>query len=70
MDFLKRILGIVVALLVFSCGGSKDPLTEEEIEVIEDPVAVALVFPEDNLECQEGTIINDTQSEVIFRWNA
>ncbi|WP_299317317.1 hypothetical protein [uncultured Maribacter sp.] len=70
MDFLKRILVIVFILLVFSCGGSKDPLIEEEIELIEDPVAVTLVFPEDNLECQEGVIINDAQSEVIFRWNA
>ncbi|WP_273567186.1 hypothetical protein [Maribacter halichondriae] len=32
-------------------------------------MAATLVFPENNTECNEGKIINDTQSEVTFRWN-
>ena len=58
--------GLIV--LFTSCTSNPtDPTPEEEI--INDPVAAILVFPEDNTECNEGTIINDTQSKVVFRWN-
>lgn len=55
-------------MVLLSCGGAIDPLPEEE-EQIEDPIATTLIFPEDNTECQEGTIINDNQSRVLFQWN-
>ncbi|MFS4457384.1 hypothetical protein [Maribacter sp. 2304DJ31-5] len=61
-------LGAFTLVVLLSCGGSTDPLPEEE-EQIEDPVVTTLIFPEDNTECQEGTIINDNQSRVLFQWN-
>jgi hypothetical protein len=69
MKSLYHISGIFVLVLLFSCDGSNNPLPEEE-EQIENPVAATLVFPVNNTECQEGTIINDTQSRVVFQWNA
>jgi len=55
-----------------SCGGSGDGGDDPDPEPI--PVAVpssaTLVFPEDNSECNEGEIISDTQSRVLFQWNA
>lgn len=56
-------------MIVFaSCTSNTDPIPEEEI--VNDPEAVSLIFPEDQTECNEGTILNDTQSEVTFRWSA
>lgn len=69
MKYIARIITIAILPWLFSCGGSKDPVPEEEIEQIENPVAPSLIFPENNTECQEGTIISDTQSQVVFQWN-
>ena len=33
------------------------------------PSAATLVFPDNNSECNEGEILNDTQSQVLFQWN-
>jgi len=67
MKSLHTFLGAFTLVLFLSCGGSTDSLPEEE--QIEDPIAPTLIFPEDNTECQEGTIINDNQSRVLFQWN-
>lgn len=55
-------------VLLFSCSGSNEPFVEEE-EQVESPMATMLIFPENNSECQEGTIINEAQSSVLFQWN-
>jgi hypothetical protein len=65
---LKAFYYIVVILLVASCSSSDPEPTPEE--VINVPVAATLIFPEDNTECNEGTILSDTESKVIFRWNS
>ena len=57
-----------ILVLCFSCTPVTDPLPEEE-ESFEAPLAATLIFPEDNTECQEGTVLNNTQSRVPFRWN-
>ncbi|MEP2237711.1 MAG: hypothetical protein ABJI22_05060 [Maribacter sp.] len=64
---LKAFYCIIVVLLLASCSLSDPEPTPEEI--INVPVAATLVFPEDNTECNEGTILNDTESNVVFRWN-
>lgn len=47
-----------------ACGGSV-----EQIEEHLPPEKVSLIFPEDNTECNEGTIINEFQSSVLFQWD-
>lgn len=69
MKYIARHIAIAILPLLFSCSGSKDPAPEEEMEQVESPVATFLIFPENNTECQEGTIISDTQSRVAFQWN-
>lgn len=64
---LKAFYCIIVVLLLASCSLS-DPEPKPE-EIINVPVAATLVFPEDNTECNEGTILNDTENNVVFRWN-
>ncbi|MCV6630162.1 MAG: hypothetical protein OIF50_09910 [Flavobacteriaceae bacterium] len=60
---MKKVTTYLIALfglgLMVSCGDS-GPV---------DPVAAILVFPEKNAVCQEGKVINETKSEVVFRWN-
>jgi hypothetical protein len=54
-------------LLVLSCGGGGDnPNTEEPVV---PPSKAVLIFPENNTECNEGTVISNTESNVTFRWN-
>lgn len=59
----------LLAFLLISCGGGGDSDPEPEPPVvIPPPSAASLVFPDNNTECNEGTIINASQSSVTFRW--
>ncbi len=57
-------------LLMKSCGGSDDGNGGPNPEPIPNPSAATLIFPDNNAECNEGSILSDTESEVTFRWNA
>lgn len=67
MKFLKPFIFIVFCLgLYVSCGGDSTPVPN----AVSSPVAASLLFPENNTECNEGEIITNTESRVVFRWNA
>lgn len=55
-----------------SCGGDGDGGGNPDPEPTPVPVpsAATLVFPADNSECNEGEILSETQSRVLFQWNA
>jgi len=53
---------MLLAMVTISCKKDDGPPP--------NPAAASLVFPEENSECNEGTILSDTQSTVTFRWNA
>ena len=54
-----------------SCGGSGDgDDPDPQPTPVPAPSAATLVFPADNSECNEGEILSDTQSRVLFQWNA
>jgi len=66
------ILNLFFALVLISCGGGGDGDGNGGGgggEPITPPSAATLIFPEDNTECNEGTIISSSQSSVIFRWS-
>ena len=67
----KIVLNTVVFLLILSCssGGNDEP-DPPVVESPKKPVAAALSFPSQNSECTEGTNITDTNSTVLFKWNA
>lgn len=70
---LSTLNKIVLALLFgcYACGGgddSGDPSPDPD--PIPVPGAAQLVFPEDDTECNTGTVINDNLSDVTFEWNA
>ena len=59
------------SILMISCGGgsSGGGTDDEPIKEIPSPKAVTLVFPKNNSECNEGTNITNTTSDVNFQWN-
>jgi len=65
-----RIVRVLVALLTIgsltSCPGGKD--NPDKDNPSGSPAAAKLVFPDNNLECTEGAILNDAQSTVTFQW--
>ncbi|WP_289039188.1 hypothetical protein [uncultured Zobellia sp.] len=63
---MKRIY-FILALLLSACSNGDD--TIQMPEAVNDPVAVLLVFPEENMECNEGVILSDAQSKVTFKWS-
>ena len=62
-------LAILPVFLLLSCGKT-EPVSVGPEPVVPDPLAAVLVFPDNNTECNEGNILNETQSSVTFRWNA
>lgn len=65
---LKHIISVVLISICSSCGGSDDNPAEPSTPVA-IPAAALLIFPDNNTECNEGKILSETESEVIFRWN-
>jgi hypothetical protein len=63
---VKILAPVIVIMTLISCRkkNNPDPISQG------DPSAATLVFPDNNLECTEGTVVNDTQSTVIFQWQA
>lgn len=61
---MKKVIFLFIGLLFFGCGPDVDILQV----VLVAPSKVELIFPENNEECTAGTIISETESEVIFDW--
>lgn len=59
---IRNIIWISLLVLLVSCGGDDGPPPA--------PEGAALVFPEENSECTTGTDINQTSTQVTFRWMA
>ncbi|XLS29514.1 hypothetical protein ACJD0Z_01545 [Flavobacteriaceae bacterium M23B6Z8] len=68
MKKIQLVYTTAIAIAFISCGGGGGSDTEPAPQV-NPPSSATLIFPEDNTECNEGTVISDTQSTVTFRWN-
>ncbi|MDG2372048.1 MAG: hypothetical protein P8L83_05500 [Flavobacteriaceae bacterium] len=59
-------------LIIISCskggGDAPAPPVTPPVVVILEPGTPALISPANNEPCEDGTSINDTQSEVNFQW--
>jgi hypothetical protein len=68
---IKYLIGLFVFGSMLSCSKSDpSPAPDPGPDPVPDPVAATLVFPDNNTECNEGVVLNDTQSSVAFQWNA
>ncbi len=61
---MKRIVAATLVVLVLNISCKKDDGPPP------NPSVANLIFPEENSECNEGTILSDAQSRVTFRWDA
>jgi len=50
---------------LISCSSNRD---NSGGDIFEAPAKVTLVFPDNNSECTEGTIVNDSESSITFQW--
>ena len=62
---IYNIAFVLAITTLYNCGGGGGG--GEEIP--EDPKPATLIFPLQNSECNEGTIISETESRVTFEWN-
>ena len=73
LRFIQRILLLPVTLFFVACSSSSsggDDDTPPTPPMVASPSSAILIFPEDDTECNTGEIINDSQSNVTFEWNA
>lgn len=64
-----------LAILSLSCGGGEetngdDSGPEPQIPIVTTPSSATLIFPDNNSECTEGEVVSESQSRVLFQWNA
>ncbi|AUP80576.1 fibronectin type III domain-containing protein [Flavivirga eckloniae] len=64
---IKPLAYLFVLLIIAGCGGSDDGGDGGGNTT---PKAAALLFPLENSECNEGTIVSDEMSTVPFEWEA
>ena len=69
MIIFKNIIPICLflILIVTSCSSEED---ETAIVTVNPPTAATLIFPGNNTECNEGIVISDTETDVLFQWEA
>ena len=65
-QFIKIIAtSLFLMALLTSCSTDE----ENEIVPVDPPTAANLIFPENNKECNEGEIISETETDVLFKWD-
>jgi hypothetical protein len=69
MNILKKIIPLFLVswAITVSCSSSDDQAT---VETVNPPTAATLIYPENNTECNEGQIVSDTETDVLFKWQA
>lgn len=69
MKRFKKIIPVyVIAMsIIFSCSKEEE---ETAMVILDPPAAAVLIFPENNTECNEGIVVSDTETDVLFQWQA
>jgi len=66
MNRFKKIIPVYLILLVivWSCSDDDDMAVND----VESPAAALLIFPENNTVCNEGIVVSETETDVLFQW--
>lgn len=70
MRHMQKTILLGLFIISASCGGGNSGGNDDNPPPVPDPKAATLIFPANNETCNEGTIVNSTQSSVTFQWNA
>lgn len=65
MNKFKKIILLCLLLTLFISCSDDDVIDMEPKAALS---AVVLIYPENNSECNEGIIISDTETDVLFKW--
>lgn len=65
MNTFRKIMPLCLLIILISCS-SEEQNTIANIEGLPSPAT--LIFPVNNTECNEGIIVSDTQTDVLFQW--
>ncbi len=67
MNRFKKIIPFCLLALVIATSCSSE---DEQAAVItaDPPAAATLIYPENNTECNDGIIISDIETDVLFKW--
>jgi len=66
---MKKALTLILIIMTFhSCGVDFDVLEYSSLETIDDGFDILLLFPENDSEINEGEIVSETESRVVFEW--
>lgn len=64
---MNKLYLLLFAVVFMACSEEKDtPVTPE----VKNPAKAKLLHPENNSECFTGTVISETETEVLFQWEA
>ena len=71
---MNRLITLIFVFdIIISCskggGGDESPAPVTPVVVL-NPGKPSLVYPDNGAPCEDGTSINDTQSEINFQWTA
>jgi hypothetical protein len=66
MKGFKKIIPIYLFLLVIAVSCSDDD--GMAVNEVDSPTAALLIFPENNTVCNEGTVVSETETDVLFQW--
>ena len=64
--FRKIIPFFLLAIIVITSCSKEDNQTDVIVEVL--PTAATLIYPDNNTECNEGIIVSETETDVLFKW--
>jgi hypothetical protein len=67
MDTFRKIIPICLGalFLLTSCTIEEEPIA---LSAVDSPGVSALIYPVNNTECNEGIVVSETETDVLFKW--
>jgi len=64
---IRKIIPLCLLVLVIniSCSNDEEKVDDASVDL---PTAANLVFPNNDTKCNEGMVISDTETDVLFQW--
>lgn len=67
MNIFRKIIPLCLLVMVINASCNNDDELGA-MDTVNPPTAANLIFPENNTECNDGVIVSDTETDVMFKW--